>query len=35
MVPKFGAQVVTVEGETYIIASESDVLGIINSKNNE
>tara|TARA_Y100000592_G_scaffold33395_1_gene53002 strand:+ start:137 stop:445 length:309 start_codon:yes stop_codon:yes gene_type:complete len=35
IVPKFGAQVVTVEGETYIIASESDVLGIINSKNNE
>ena len=35
MVPKFGAQIVTVEGETYIIASESDVLGIINSKNNE
>ena len=35
MVPKFGAQVVTVEGETYIIASDSDVLGIINSKNNE
>ena len=35
MVPKFGAQMVVVEGETYIIASESDVLGIINSKNNE
>jgi len=29
MVPKFGAQVVVVEGETYIIASENDVLGII------
>tara|TARA_R110000824_G_scaffold140024_1_gene305570 strand:+ start:62 stop:373 length:312 start_codon:yes stop_codon:yes gene_type:complete len=29
MVPKFGAQVVVVENETYIIASESDVLGII------
>tara|TARA_Y100001963_G_scaffold21322_1_gene27525 strand:- start:109 stop:417 length:309 start_codon:yes stop_codon:yes gene_type:complete len=35
MVPKFGAQTVVVEGETYIIASENDVLGIINSKNNE
>ena len=33
MVPKFGAQVVTVENETYIVAGESDVLGII--KNNE
>ena len=29
MVPKFGAQTVVVEGETYIIASENDVLGII------
>ena len=29
MVPKFGAQVVVVENETYIIASENDVLGII------
>ena len=29
MVPKFGAQVVTVENETYIVASENDVLGII------
>ena len=35
MVPKFGAQIVTVEGETYIIASENDVLGIIKNKNNE
>ena len=35
MVPKFGAQVVTVEGETYIIASENDVLGIIKNKENE
>ena len=35
MVPKFGAQVVVVEGETYIIASENDVLGIIKSKENE
>ena len=31
MVPKFGAQVV-VENETYIIAGESDVLGIIKQK---
>ena len=29
MVPKFGAQVVTIENETYIMASENDVLGII------
>ena len=29
MVPKFGAQVVAVENETYIMASENDVLGII------
>ena len=35
MVPKFGAQTVVVEGETYIIASENDVLGIIKNKNNE
>ena len=33
MVPKFGAQVVVIENETYIIASENDVLGIIKSKN--
>ena len=32
MVPKFGAQVVTVENEIYIIASENDVLGIIKNK---
>ena len=32
MVPKFGAQVVVVENETYIIAGESDVLGIIKTK---
>ena len=30
MVPKFGAQ--TVESETYIMASENDVLGIIKNK---
>ena len=35
MVPKFVAQVVTVENETYIMASENDVLGIIKNKNNE
>ena len=32
MVPKFGAQVVTIENETYIIASENDVLVIIKQK---
>ena len=32
MVPKFGAQVVVVEGETYIVASENDILGIIKKK---
>ena len=32
IVPKFGAQVVVVENETYIIAGESDVLGIIKKK---
>ena len=32
MVPKFGAQVVVIENETYIIASENDVLGIIKNK---
>ena len=31
MVPKFGAQVV-VENETYIMASENDILGIIKQK---
>ena len=35
MDPKFGAQVVVVEGETYIIASENDILGIIKNKENE
>ena len=36
MVPKFGAQVVVLENETYIVASENDVLGIIkNKKDNE
>ena len=32
MVPKFGAQTVTIENETYIMASENDVLGIIKGK---
>jgi chaperonin GroES len=32
MVPKFGAQTVIVENETYIIAGESDILGIIKQK---
>ena len=32
IVPKFGAQVVVIENETYIIAGESDVLGIIKQK---
>ena len=35
MVPKFGAQVVVVENETYIMASENDVLSIIKNKENE
>ena len=32
MVPKFGAQIVTVENTTYIVACENDVLGIIKQK---
>lgn len=36
LVPKFGAQVIVVERETYIVASENDVLGILNkTENNE
>ena len=35
IVPKFGAQVVVVENETYIVASENDVLGKIKNKENE
>ena len=35
IVPKFGAQVVVVENETYIISSENDILGIIKNKENE
>ena len=33
IVPKFGAQVVVVENETYVVASENDILG--NIKNNK
>ena len=32
MVPKFGAQVIVLENETYVMASENDVLGIIKNK---
>ena len=32
MVPKFGSQVAVVENETYIMAGESDVLGIVKQK---
>ena len=32
MVPKFGAQTVIIENETYIVVSENDVLGIIKQK---
>ena len=35
IVPKFGAQKVEIENETYIIAGESDILGIIKNKENE
>ena len=35
MVPKFGAQVITLKNETYIVAGENDVLGIIKNKENE
>jgi len=36
MVPKFGAQKVELENETYLMAGESDVLGIIKqNKDNE
>ena len=34
IVPKFGTQTVSIENETYVIASENDVLGIINKKEN-
>ena len=32
MVPKFGAQTINLENETYVMASENDVLGIIKQK---
>jgi len=32
MLPKFGAQKVEIENEMYIMAGESDVLGIIKQK---
>ena len=32
MVPKFGAQKVEIENEMYIMAGESDVLGIVKQK---
>ena len=32
IVPKFGAQTVVIENETYIMASENDVLGIVKQK---
>ena len=35
IVPKFGAQVVVIENETYIMASENGILGIIKNKENE
>ena len=35
MVPKFGAQTVEIENETYIMASENDVLGIIKENSKE
>ena len=35
LVPKFGAQTISLENETYVMASENDVLGIIKNKENE
>ena len=32
MVPKFGAQTINLENETYVMASENDVLRIIKEK---
>ena len=32
IVPKFGAQIVVIENETYIVTSENDILGIIKNK---
>ena len=35
LVPKFGAQTMIVENETYIMASENDVLGTLNINKND
>ena len=35
MLPKFGAQTVNLENETYVMASENDVLGIIKQTNKD
>ena len=35
MVPKFGAQTINLENETYVMASENDVLGIIKQTNKD
>ena len=35
IVPKFVAQIVVIENETYIVTSENDILGIIKNKENE
>ena len=35
IVPKFGAQIVVIENETYIVTSENYILGIIKNKENE
>jgi chaperonin GroES len=35
LVPKFGAQTMTVENETYIMASENYALGTLNKKEND
>ena len=35
MVPKFGAQTISLENETYVMASENDVLGIIKQKSKD
>ena len=32
LVPKFGAQTISLENETYVMASENDVLGIVKQK---
>ena len=35
MVPKFGAQTISLGNETYVMASENDVLGIIKQKDKD